>query len=273
MDKTRGNLPLTITLGALWGLLEVKVGWGMHLLHLPYRSLLFFPIGVTCMIIGVYRTGRSVIALEIAVVATLIKLTNLLMPRYFPLYYVINPAIAIGLEGVAVYLFCRMFAAVGSRWLAYSLGPQWLAASGLLLAVFFFFRIWQEIMFAWMVGNLASLASERRFAGTAIGEILILSRLKGRLLVWLAHWLKPPRMTEFFISWQPFILQKPFPLQELFISRQLFRSPKSPASSQLSQALKSCVPPSSSATLPFFIFPFARRFLSAFRSLEARPVS
>lgn len=59
MDKTRGNLPLTITLGALWGLLEATVGWGMHAGHLPYRSLLLFPIGAALMLIGVYCAGRS----------------------------------------------------------------------------------------------------------------------------------------------------------------------------------------------------------------------
>lgn len=188
MDKTRGNLPLTITWGALWGLLEATAGWGMHVWHLPYKSLLLFPIGAACMLTGVYRAGRSGTALEIAAVAALIKLTNLFMPGYFPIYYVVNPAVAIALEGAAVCLFCRMFARAGSRGSVSSYVSRWLAASGLLLAAFFLFWGWQEILSARTVLNPAT---EKGFAGASPGTVLIECLLKGGMLVGLARALKP----------------------------------------------------------------------------------
>lgn len=268
MEKTRGNLPLTITLGALWGLLEATVGWGMHLLHLPYRSLLLFPIGVAFMMTGVYRTGRSGMALEIAAVAALIKLTNLLTPGFFPLYYVVNPAIAIALEGAAVSLFCRMFVTTSKRGRAYPFGPQWLAASGLLLAVFFLFRGWQEIMSAWTVFNPAT---GRGFAGTAIGEILLQCILKGGLLVWLACLLKPSVGKESSVSRSPFASRKTCDSHEPFTSAS--QAPFTASqSSRLQQSIEfpeSSQSPKSSASVESFRPLKSSAFLQAATFLQS----
>lgn len=76
MDKIQGNLSLSIILAALWGWVEATVGWGMHLLHLPYWSLLLFLTGAAFIMTGVCRTKRPGPVFAIATVATLIKLTN-----------------------------------------------------------------------------------------------------------------------------------------------------------------------------------------------------
>lgn len=143
--KFNFNSSLPVALGALWGLSEATLGWGMHLLHLPYKSLLLFPIGLFFMLYGVQATGRALTAIRIALVAALVKLSNLLMPGAFPAYYVINPAMAICLEGLAVYAFS--YFAFGHRpEKKGGLLPLWVPAVGWILLSQLAFTGWQSIL-------------------------------------------------------------------------------------------------------------------------------
>ena len=183
--KPNSNRSLLIGLGALWGLSEATLGWGMHLLHLPYRSLVLFPIGLFLMLYGVRRTGKARAAWQIAMIAALIKLTNLLMPGIFPAYYVINPAVAVLLEGLAVFAFSYFYfeQPEGKNAAFYT---SWVSAFAWILLYQFAFTGWQAWMSALTEPNPAFL----RMTGAAnLLPFLFQTFLKGGMLAVVAWWL------------------------------------------------------------------------------------
>lgn len=94
--------------GAIWGIAEATIGWVLHLAHVPHISLWMAPIVLACLALAYSTTGRASSALYAAVVAALIKCTDLLMPVSVPLYYVLNPASYILLEGVVGALILKV---------------------------------------------------------------------------------------------------------------------------------------------------------------------
>lgn len=183
---TKLNQPLLIGLGALWGLVEATLGWGMHLLHIPFRSLFLFPIGLFFMLYGVYHVGEARAALRIATVAALIKLTNLMMPGYFPVYYVVNPAVAIWLEGAAVFVFSYFFI-TNRKKMPQGIVLPFITALGLVILLQILFSGWQVIMSRLTVGNPALV---REFSIGNIFPFMIQSLLKGGFVVLIARLLQ-----------------------------------------------------------------------------------
>lgn len=98
----KGEKSLLVCLGALWGLVEVTVGWGLHFWHVVGKGEILFLIGLFFMIYGIRRTGKSYAAIMIAGVAALIKLSNLVFPAHYLLRSVLNPFVYILLEGAIV---------------------------------------------------------------------------------------------------------------------------------------------------------------------------
>lgn len=93
--------------GSLWGLAEATLGTLLH--SVPWVAGFFmFPIGFYFMRRAYRGTGRlSSIFLSASIAAT-IKLTGLILPLQAPVR-VINPAISILIEGLAVLLFFKIF--------------------------------------------------------------------------------------------------------------------------------------------------------------------
>lgn len=185
--KPNSNRSLLIGLGALWGLSEATLGWGMHLLHLPYRSLALFPIGLFLMLYGVRRTGKARVAWQIAMVAALVKLTNLLMPGIFPAYYVINPAVAVLLEGLAVFAFSYFYFEQPEGKNAAFYTSSWVSAFAWILLYQFAFTGWQAGMSALTEPNPAFLSMT---AGANLFPFLLQTFLKGGMLAVVAWWLR-----------------------------------------------------------------------------------
>jgi len=92
--------------GVLWGVLESSLGFILHYFHLPLIGLLLFPVGFFCMYMAAKSTGKSSIAMSVAVVAATIKLSNLFFTPI--LLDVINPVFSILLEGAVSFLFLRI---------------------------------------------------------------------------------------------------------------------------------------------------------------------
>jgi hypothetical protein len=102
--------------GACWGILEASLGWFMHLVHLKNEMLLLFPFGLMCMMMAVRQTGQASAIIKTALVAALVKLSNLLALTAVPVYYVTNPAVAILLEGLVVWGFYGYTRRYSFRW-------------------------------------------------------------------------------------------------------------------------------------------------------------
>ena len=131
--------------GAAWGILEVTLGWGLHLIHFKGEAMVLYPFGLACMLTAVRQCGgEASTTLKVAGVAALIKLVNLFTWPGVPAYYVVNPAIAIFLEGAVTYAYYRLMIQQ-PKMMAYPGGKLWMAFV-LILASFFAFKGWQIMM-------------------------------------------------------------------------------------------------------------------------------
>lgn len=89
--------------GALWGLLEATLGFGLHIIAAPIAGFLMFPVGFALMWQAKERTDSIFAPAQVASVAAGIKLLNLFfVPAWIT---VVNPAVAILLEGIFVAAF------------------------------------------------------------------------------------------------------------------------------------------------------------------------
>lgn len=92
--------------GAVWGLLEATVGFGLHLLPriLPVPNVagaVMFPLALLCMVAAVRSTGRPTAAMGTAIVAAAIKVASLALP-VVSFAFVRSPVLAILAEGAIV---------------------------------------------------------------------------------------------------------------------------------------------------------------------------
>lgn len=131
--------------GAVWGILEATIGWIFHFVHFKGEVLLLYPFGLLCMLSAMRQCdGDRLVILKVAGIAALIKLVNLFTWTGVPAYYVVNPAVAILLEGMATFVFCALTARRKAK------GPLsvfhiWTAFT-LILVSFFVFKGWQVLM-------------------------------------------------------------------------------------------------------------------------------
>jgi hypothetical protein len=101
--KMMKNWKELLFFGALWGLTEATLGFFLHLVAVPITGLVMFPIGFFFMWQARLRTDSVYAPMQVAAVAASIKLVNLFVT---PLWMTaVNPAVAILLEGVFVFVF------------------------------------------------------------------------------------------------------------------------------------------------------------------------
>lgn len=92
-----------ILLGSIWGIIEATLGWSLHILHLPGSNLILYSVATLIMMLAVQNTKKASSAFIVALVAAIIKSTNLIIGTVPP-FWVINPAVSIVLEGLSFYL-------------------------------------------------------------------------------------------------------------------------------------------------------------------------
>ena len=94
-------VPIILT-GALWGIFEATVGYLLHLLPMRIGFLVWYPTAVFFLMTAYQTTGQKLAVLWVAVMASAIKLLNLMLPGRID--YIINPAVAILFESLAVFI-------------------------------------------------------------------------------------------------------------------------------------------------------------------------
>lgn len=77
--------------GSIWGIIEATLGWVLHATSLHHgTSNILFAFGIFCMLSASARSGKSSAVMLTAVVASVIKLADFLLPAlraacYIPL--------------------------------------------------------------------------------------------------------------------------------------------------------------------------------------------
>lgn len=92
-----------IVLGSIWGIIEATLGWVLHLFHIPGVCIILYSIAAVIMTLAVLNTEKASSAFMVALVAAIIKSTNLIIGTVPP-FWVINPTVSIVLEGLSFYL-------------------------------------------------------------------------------------------------------------------------------------------------------------------------
>lgn len=144
------NLKSIIFWGACWGVLEATLGWLLHLIHFKGEVLIQYPLGLLCMMMAFKQTGKTSSVFKVAVIASIVKLTNVLINPAVPFYYVTNPAIAIILEGLVTWVFC-LYVQERKRFAIIEVP----LATILMFSAILLFRSWQIIMDAFVAYNPA----------------------------------------------------------------------------------------------------------------------
>ena len=142
------NLKFIVFWGAVWGILEATLGWFLHLIHFKGEVMLLYPFGLLCMMLAFKHTGKTSSIFKVAVVAAMIKLTNLLIAPAAPYFHVTNPAVAIVLEGLVTWAFVAYMHKK-------SLSVKWAVPTAVMLMFvsILMFRGWQMIMDAYVTYN------------------------------------------------------------------------------------------------------------------------
>lgn len=98
--RTSTAVPILV-IGAAWGVFEATAGYFLHLLPISIGFLVWYPAAVFFLTASYRVTGKRHAILFTAMLASAIKLLNLLLPG--PVDRVINPAVSILLEGMALF--------------------------------------------------------------------------------------------------------------------------------------------------------------------------
>lgn len=89
--------------GSIWGILEATIGYVLHLMPALISGSIMFPVASLIMAIAYKQTKDRSVVMNMAALACAIKLVNLFVPGAMAIK-VINPSIAIVIEGFAVAL-------------------------------------------------------------------------------------------------------------------------------------------------------------------------
>lgn len=109
--------------GSIWGIIEATLGWVLHATSLHHgTSNILFAFGIFCMLSASARSGKSSAVMLTAVVASVIKLADFLLPGVEG--GVLHPAMYILLEGALVAVISQFFS-FSSRKEVRSALPLW----------------------------------------------------------------------------------------------------------------------------------------------------
>ncbi len=123
-----------LLLGALWGMCEASIGYVLHFLPAGFSGTLMVPIGFYFTYSAYKLSGKRSAALWVGMIAASVKLIDLLLPAHSPLS-VINPAMAIMLESLLVFVFAKRFSRERVFVPALVLGLSWIVLFTLVQAL------------------------------------------------------------------------------------------------------------------------------------------
>ncbi len=105
------HICIIVFYGAIWGLVEATLGHVLHIWPVKIGWMLWFPIAFYFMKTVYLKTGKHWSVIITALIAAIIKLVDLFAPVRID--YVINPAVSIVLESLAVYTIFRVVSRYG----------------------------------------------------------------------------------------------------------------------------------------------------------------
>lgn len=100
--------------GGIWGFLEATLGYVLNMIPMGISGGIMFPIAYILMNRAYEKSGSIEVLSIMTVVTALIKLTNLALP-YLPVVKVVNPALAILLEGFSVAVLFKLTLSRGKK--------------------------------------------------------------------------------------------------------------------------------------------------------------
>ncbi len=189
--------------GSLWGITEASLGYLIHLSSLPVSGLIMFPAAFYFMKKAYNDDTRPSTIFYVSLIAALIKLTDVLIPGRI-LILVINPAIAILLEGLAVSLLVKYLSSsarsiaymstfgMGLLWRSLFLVDQYIISrynlpAGLVtngIYVSLKFLVWESFINSILIYAYLRIASSRNafkirpaFSFAALAMAVVLQRL------------------------------------------------------------------------------------------------
>ena len=130
--------------GSLWGLAEATLGYALHFAARAIPGLpgfLMFPFAFACMHRAVRESDAAAAAFLASLVAASVKLADFLVPGHDPIR-IINPALSIAMEGLAVYAFMAYCRRHGKE-----AGPAQAFGMGLLWRLMFSAHLWAISLF------------------------------------------------------------------------------------------------------------------------------
>ena len=95
-------------LGGLWGIIEATFGYLIHFLPNGFPGMIMFPIAFYFIYTSYKQTGKQSAIFYTAIIAALIKLSDLFIPLKSPIS-TINPAVSIVLESMIVFAFIKIY--------------------------------------------------------------------------------------------------------------------------------------------------------------------
>ena len=130
------TLQTVILMGALWGICEASIGYGLHFLPYGLSGMFMFPIGMYFMISAYKQSESKNAVLWVGLIAASIKFIDLLLPTRSPMT-VINPATSIILESLVVFAFVKVFNSKKVVASSYLIGFSWILLFTLTQALIF----------------------------------------------------------------------------------------------------------------------------------------
>ena len=136
MKNTMKTLQTVILMGALWGICEASIGYGLHFLPYGLSGMFMFPIGMYFMVNAYKQSESKNAVLWVGLIAASIKFIDLLLPTRSPMT-VINPATSIILESLVVFAFVKVFNSKKVVASSYLIGFSWILLFTLTQALIF----------------------------------------------------------------------------------------------------------------------------------------
>ncbi len=104
MWKKIKNNTSVIYMGLTWGAAELVLGYFLHMLKAPITGSLLMPVGIICMMSVYIKTGSRSATVFTSVIAAALKLLTILIVPVSSFYLVVNPVVAILLEGIVLVI-------------------------------------------------------------------------------------------------------------------------------------------------------------------------
>jgi len=136
MKNTAKTIRTIVLMGALWGICEASIGYGLHFLPYGFSGMFMFPISMYFMYNAYKQSNSKSAILWVGLIAASIKFIDLLLPTRSPMS-VVNPATSIILESLVVFTFAKVFQYKKIVVSSYLVGLAWILLFTLTQALIF----------------------------------------------------------------------------------------------------------------------------------------